>query len=275
MAIYAIGDVQGCYDQLMRLLERIAFDPARDELWFAGDLVNRGPHSAAVVRFVMGLGKRATTVLGNHDLALLTVAAGVKKAHRSDTFGDILDAADRDVLLDWLRHQKLVHAMGDYAMVHAGLLPEWSVAKALALAGEVESALRGPAYLDLLQNMYGNAPARWSDTLMGFDRLRTIINATTRLRLVAPDGTMDFSHKLGIESAPPGLQPWYDVPGRASRNSTIIFGHWAALGLMLRPDAVCLDSGCVWGRALSALRLPDRQVYQCGCAELAGKAGED
>ncbi|HZM46316.1 MAG TPA: symmetrical bis(5'-nucleosyl)-tetraphosphatase [Burkholderiales bacterium] len=275
MATYAIGDVQGCYDQLMRLLERAGYDERRDVLWLVGDLVNRGPQSLATLRFVKGLGNRQVTVLGNHDLAMLVVAAGIRKAHRSDTFGDVLSAPDRDELLAWLRHQKLMHAEGAWAMVHAGLLPQWSIAHALACAGEVEAALRGPAHVEFLKEMYGNEPLDWREDLAGYDRLRIIVNAMTRMRLVAPGGTLELDHKLGPATAPTGYTPWYDHPERASRGTTVIFGHWAALGLLLRDDVVCLDSGCVWGRKLSVLRLEDRRLTDCDCSELAGKARED
>lgn len=275
MATIAIGDVQGCYDQLMRLLERADFDERRDVLWFVGDLVNRGPQSLETLRFVQGLGARAITLLGNHDLNLLAVAAGVRKPHRGDTNDAILAAPDREELLTWLRHRSMMHAGGGYAMVHAGLLPQWSIGQALALAGEVEAALRGPEHRELLKRMYGNEPLRWRDDLAGYDRLRIIVNALTRMRLAAADGTLELDHKLGLDTAPAGYFPWYDVPGRASRGTPIVFGHWAALGLLVREDAVCLDSGCVWGRALSALRLEDRRLFQLECAELAGTASED
>jgi len=275
MATYAIGDVQGCYDQLMRLLERCEFDERRDHLWFVGDLVNRGPQSLATVRFVRALGDRAVTVLGNHDLSLLVVAAGAHKGHASDTFGDVLAAPDREELIWWLRQQKLMHAEGGYAMVHAGLVPQWSVEVALGLAHEAEAALRGPEYDGFIRNLYGNQPTRWSDDLAGQDRLRIIVNAMTRMRLVAADGSMEFSHKLGPVNAPAGYVPWFDAPDRASRATPVLFGHWAALGLVVRDDVVCLDSGCVWGRKLSALRLADRRLFQCDCTELSGMAGED
>ena len=275
MATYAIGDVQGCYDQLMRLLGRCDFDEHRDRLWFVGDLVNRGPQSLATVRFVKGLGQRALTVLGNHDLSLLVVAEGAHKGHASDTFGDILAAPDREELLDWLRRQNMMHAEGGYAMVHAGLLPQWSIARALELARETEDALRGPGYPELIRNLYGNRPARWSEELTGHDRIRVVVNAMTRMRLVAPDGAMEFSHKLGLATMPGGYLPWYDAPDRASRDTPVIFGHWAALGLLVREDVLCLDSGCVWGRSLSALRLEDRRLFQCDCIELKGIATDE
>ena len=275
MATIAIGDVQGCYDQLLRLLERAGFDERRDTLWFVGDLVNRGPQSLETLRFVKGLGARAVTILGNHDLNLLAVAAGIRKPHRGDTNDAILAAPDRDELLAWLRHRNMMHAGGGYAMVHAGLLPQWSIRQALALAREVEAVLRGPDHGEFLKTMYGNEPLRWRDDLAGHDRLRIIVNAMTRMRLAAADGTLELNYKLGLETAPAGYFPWYDVPGRASRGTPILFGHWAALGLVMREDAVCLDSGCVWGRKLSALRLEDRQLFQLDCAELAGTASED
>lgn len=275
MATYAIGDVQGCYDQLMRLLEQAGYDERRDMLWFVGDLVNRGPQSAQVVRFVKGLGERQVTVLGNHDLALLVIAEGIKKPHRGDTFDELLAAPDRDELVDWLRHQKMMHAGGGHAMVHAGLLPQWSLSQAAALAREVEAALQGPDHREFLKHMYGNEPLCWRDDLAGYDRLRIIVNAMSRMRLVTPDGAMEFSHKTGPAGLPSGYLPWYDAPGRATRGDRIYFGHWAALGLMQREDVVCLDTGCVWGRALSALRLEDRRLFQLDCAELAGTASED
>ena len=275
MATLAIGDVQGCYDQLMRLLERAGFDERRDTLWFVGDLINRGPQSVETLRFVRGLGNRQVTVLGNHDLTLLAVASAIKKPHRGDTFDELLAAPDRDELIDWLRHQKLMHAEGAHAMVHAGLLPQWSVAQASALAREVEAALQGPGHREFLRQMYGNEPTRWRDDLAGYDRLGVIVNAMARLRLVTPDGVMDFSHKLGPDSRPAGTVPWYDAPGRLSRGTRILFGHWAALGLLEREDVVCLDTGCVWGRALSALRLDDGRLFQLDCPELEGTAAED
>lgn len=274
MATYAIGDVQGCYDQLQRLLDKVVFEPTRDTLWFVGDLVNRGPQSLQVLRFVKSLGDRAITVLGNHDLHLLAVAEGVKKPHRGDTLDEILDAPDRDELLGWLRHRKMMHAESGHAMVHAGLLPQWSIARALELAHEVEAALRGADYHQLMRHLYGNEPARWQDTLSGHDRTRVIINAMTRMRLCSAEGAMEFSHKTGLEHLPPGFMPWYEAPGRASMDTTVIFGHWAALGLVSRRNVLAIDTGCVWGRSLSALRLEDRQIMQCDCSGMKGIASE-
>jgi bis(5'-nucleosyl)-tetraphosphatase (symmetrical) len=275
MATLAIGDIQGCYDQLMRLLERAGYDERRDVLWFVGDLVNRGPRSLATVRFVKGLGSRAVTVLGNHDLNLLAVAEGIRKPHRGDTDGDILAAPDRDELLAWLRGQKMLHVENGYAMVHAGLLPQWTIPQAAALAREVEAALRAPGYRQFLQDMYGNEPVRWRDDLAGTERLRIVVNAMARMRLTTPDGALELSYKMGLDRVPQGYMPWYDAPRRASRGTTVLFGHWASHGVIVREDVVCLDSGCVWGRALSALRLEDRRLFSCDCPEMAGTASEE
>ena len=269
MSTYVIGDVQGCYEPLRRLLDQLNFDPLEDELWFVGDLVNRGPASLATLRFVRSLGNSATVVLGNHDLHLLVVASGARKPHKGDTLDDILRAPDREEILAWLRGRKLMHAVRGHALVHAGLLPQWTIEKALALAHEVEDALRGDQHAELARHMYGNQPAAWRDDLAGYDRLRVIVNAMTRMRLCTASGAMEFSHKIGLVNVPAGYMPWYDVPGRASRSSTIIFGHWAALGLLMRPDVIAIDTGCVWGRELSALRLEDRRIfrYDCGCPD--------
>lgn len=271
MATYAIGDVQGCYDALRSLLEHIAFDPARDALWIVGDLVNRGSQSLETLRYVKSLGSAAVTVLGNHDLHLLVVAAGVRKPHRGDTLDAILEAPDRDELLHWVRTQKLMHVDEGYALVHAGLLPQWTIEEASGLAREVEAALQGDGYDELLQHMYGNTPLAWDASLSGHDRLRVIINAMTRLRLCDSRGAMEFSHKTAGD-LPAGYMPWFDVPGRASAGTPIICGHWAALGLKLREDLLAIDTGCVWGRELSALRLQDRRVFQCDCGALRDTA---
>jgi bis(5'-nucleosyl)-tetraphosphatase (symmetrical) len=266
MSTYVIGDVQGCYDELRSLLDTVRFDPADDTLWFVGDIVNRGPGSLDTLRFVRSLGERAIVVLGNHDLHLLVVAAGYSRQHRGDTLTSVLDAPDRDELLAWLRGRKLMHAGQGYAMVHAGLVPQWTIAQALELAGEVEAALQGEDYDAFLACMYGNKPARWDDTLTGYDRLRLITNALTRVRLCTADGTMEFSHKTGLDGMPSNYMPWYDVPGRASRGTPVVCGHWAALGLVVRSDVIAIDTGCVWGRRLTAMRLEDRRLFQCDCA---------
>ncbi|AHF05088.1 diadenosine tetraphosphatase [Marichromatium purpuratum 984] len=257
MAIYAIGDIQGCHSELMALLERLAFDPARDRLWFAGDLVNRGPDSLAVLRFVRGLGERAVVVLGNHDLHLLALAAGNRKHAGKSTLGAVLDAPDRDVLLDWLRHRPLLHhdaALG-YAMVHAGLAPQWDLAEAIDCAAELEGVLRGPHHRDFLRAMYGNQPARWSGALRGTERWRFITNAFTRLRYCTADGTLAFKEKGVLGAQSPGLLPWFQVPGRRSAASRILFGHWSTLGYRAGDNTWALDSGCLWGGALTAVRL--------------------
>jgi bis(5'-nucleosyl)-tetraphosphatase (symmetrical) len=269
MATYAIGDVQGCYTALVALLERIGFSASRDRLWFVGDLVNRGPQSLEVLRFVRGLGDRGVVVLGNHDLHLVTFAAGLARRRADDTFGDVLDAQDRDELLDWLRFRPMTHTEDEYFMVHAGLLPAWSPAQALDLAAEVEHELRVKRYRDFLAELYGSRPAAWSDALTGMDRLRVIVNAMTRMRFVSADGTMEFATKGGTANAPPGYMPWFDVPGRASRGVTLVTGHWSALGLRIRPDLLALDTGCVWGGSLTAVRLEDRRVFQTPCAAAA------
>lgn len=273
MATYAIGDVQGCYDALRRLLDIVRFDPPRDTLWLVGDLVNRGPQSLQTLRFIIGLGDAAVAILGNHDLHLLVAASGHTKQYPGDTLGDILGAPDREELLHWLRHRKLMHVGEGYAMVHAGLLPQWSIAKALTLASEAEAVLRGDHHDDFLRPLYGNQPNRWRDDLTGDDRQRVIVNALTRMRLCTADGEMEFRHKLAPVNMPPGFMPWYDVPDRASRDTPILFGHWASLGVLFRPDVIGLDSGCVWGRKLTALRLEDRRTFQCGCVRM--DAGAD
>ncbi len=266
MATYAVGDIQGCFASLQALLEKCSFSPEFDRLWLVGDLVNRGPRSLETLRFVKGLGDRAVTVLGNHDLSLLMAAEGFGKRHRSDTIDDILAAPDRDELLHWLRHQCLMHVRGDYAMVHAGLLPAWSVAEARALAGEVEQALQAENYREFLANMWGSEPGSWDSSLTGWPRLRVIVNAMTRMRFCSPAGEMDFKAKGELSQAPAGYLPWFEVPGRRSAATVLVTGHWSALGLRLEPNLLALDSGCLWGGKLSALRLEDRALFQVDCA---------
>ena len=265
MATYAIGDLQGCYDPLRDLLEEIGFNATRDRLWFVGDLVNRGPHSQEVLRFVKGLGSRAVTVFGNHDLHLLMVAEGHAKVHKGDTLAAILEAPDREELLAWMRGLQMMHVEDGYAMVHAGLLPSWSVPRALDLGHEVEEVLRGSQYRRLMANMYGDQPDRWDDALSGFERLRVIINVMTRLRICTADGRMEFRHKGRLKDIPEGYVPWFEVPNRKSANTTIICGHWSALGLRAEKNLLTLDSGCLWGRRLSAVRLEDRRIFQVRC----------
>ena len=265
MAEYAIGDLQGCFAPLEELLDAFAFDRARDRLWFVGDLVNRGPDSLACLRFVKGLGDAAVTVLGNHDLHLLCVAQGVERARARDTLDAVIAAPDRDELLDWLRTRALFHVDGPYAMVHAGLLPQWSVAKAASLAREVEAVLSAPGYRDFLAQLYGDQPRSWDENLRGMDRLRVIVNAMTRLRVCDASGEMALAFKGEPGESPGGWMPWFDVPRRASATHAIVCGHWSALGLRVEANLLSLDSGCVWGRALSAVRLSDRRVYQVAC----------
>ncbi len=265
MALYAIGDLQGCLSPLERLLERIAFDPGRDRLWFVGDLVNRGPDSLGCLRFVRSLGNGAVTVLGNHDLHLLCVAAGVEKPRPRDTLDAVLGAADRDELLDWLRCRPLMHVEGAFAMVHAGLVPQWSIEKARALAGEVETVMQGPQWRRFLGRLYGNEPARWDDCLAGDDRLRAIVNAMTRLRVCTREAAMDLAFKGEPGEKRSHRIPWFEMPSRASASHTIVCGHWSALGLHVGQKVLSLDSGCVWGRALTAVRLGDRRLWQVPC----------
>ena len=269
MATYAIGDLQGCFDSLQELIGEIGFRESEDRLWFVGDLVNRGPQSLEILRFVKSLGNRAVSVLGNHDLHLLMVAEERVKAHRKDTLGAILGAPDRNELLAWLRARPLMHAEGEYAMVHAGLLPSWSIGKALDLARETEEALQGTDWRTLMAHMYGNRPDHWDEALSGHERLRVIINAMTRLRICTPDGRMEFSHKGRIEDIPKGYVPWFAVPGRRSANATVICGHWSTIGLQVEKNLLALDSGCLWGRRLSAVRLEDRRIFQVSCPKLA------
>lgn len=276
MAHYLIGDIQGCDAPLGRLLEKIAFSPSRDTLYVLGDLVNRGPASAAVLRRLAACGDGAHCLLGNHDLSLLAVAHGHRAPHRNDTMDDILAAPDREAMLDWLRHRSMaLHAHG-ILMVHGGVLPQWTLQQVLQLAGEVEAVLRGPGLPAFLARMWGNQPDHWEDSLAGADRLRVVVNALTRLRFCTPEGVMDLRASGGLHQAPPGLLPWFDVPGRRTAGVPIAFGHWSTLGLVQRPDILSLDTGCVWGGCLTALRLAaggDHEVIQVAC-EQAQAPGE-
>jgi bis(5'-nucleosyl)-tetraphosphatase (symmetrical) len=280
MALYLIGDIQGCDAALQRLLDKIGFSPSRDTIVLLGDLVNRGPDSAAVLRRVQGFGASALSLLGNHDLHLLGVAHGARKPSRKDTLAGLLEAPDSEALLEWVRQQHMALHMqiggGDLLMVHAGVLPQWTVGDTLVLAAEVESVLRGTALGEFLLDMYGNEPAQWSDTLTGSKRLRAIVNALTRMRFCTAEGVMEFESKDGMRPAPEGFMPWFDVPGRKTAHATVAFGHWSTLGWLSRPDLLSTDTGCVWGGCLSAVRigatLEERELIQVKC-EQAQKPG--
>ena len=277
MALYLIGDVQGCDAPLGRLLDKIGFSPSRDTLFLLGDLVNRGPASAQVLRRLMGYGTSAQCLLGNHDLSLLAVAHGFRTLHPRDTLDPVLHAPDREALLDWLRHRPLALRAGGVLMLHAGVLPQWDGAQVLSLAAEVQAQLRGPDLRGFLAAMFGNEPARWDDRLQGADRLRVIVNALTRLRFCTPEGVMHLKASGHPDQAPRGTLPWFDVPGRRSAGEVIACGHWSTLGVLLRPNLMALDSGCVWGGCLSALRLGAdagrRELIQVHC-EQAQPPGE-
>lgn len=263
MATYAIGDVQGCYDELCLLLAKIAFEPARDRLWFVGDLVNRGPKSLEVLRFVRSLGERAIVILGNHDLHLIAFAEGFWKKRSDDTLDAVIAAPDRVQLIEWLRTRPLMHLERGYAMVHAGLLPGWSIDRGRALAREVERALAAPTFRDFLAHMYGSQPERWDDALAGWDRLRVIVNVMTRMRFCTRSGKIAVRGE-GVRP-PKGFRPWYELrPQR--EEARLICGHWSTLGLKVTERALMLDTGCVWGGALTAARLEDGAIIQVPCA---------
>lgn len=269
MAVYAIGDVQGCYAEMQALLGKIAFDAAHDTLWFTGDLVNRGPESLETLRFIRDLGESAVTVLGNHDLHLLAAACSVPLSPENHTLDAILAAPDRSALIDWLRHQPLLHHDTDlgFTLIHAGLPPQWDLAVAQGCAAEVENVLRGAGFEDLLHNMYGNKPRVWHGDLEGYERLRFIINCFTRLRYCGPDGHLDFRSKGPPGTQPDDLYPWYAVPGRASAGLNIVFGHWSTLREYRHPGIFPIDSACLWGGSLTALRIdlpqPERIDLPC------------
>ena len=260
MALYAIGDVQGCFAELQRLLEKVRFDTAEDQVWFTGDLVNRGPDSLATLRFIKALGAAAVAVLGNHDLHLLAVAYGASRTKHKDTFGDVLGASDRDELLDWLRRLPLCHRNGRFTLVHAGLPPQWTVTEAEDRAQEAGAVLANDDCHEFLHHMYGDRPDRWSDDLSGWDRLRFIVNSLTRLRYCDVHGRLNFAEKGAPGSQPRGLLPWFDVPDRKSLGSEIIFGHWSTLGFRIVKGCYALDTGCLWGGELTALRLDGEMV---------------
>lgn len=258
---YVVGDIQGCSTALQRLLEKCDFDPALDRLWVAGDLINRGPGNVAVLRYLKSLGERAVCVLGNHDFFFLAVVAGVVKQAEEDTLHDLLEAPDRDELIDWLRYRPLLHVEAPFAMVHAGLLPQWSIAQAQALAAEVEHELRGENWQAFLRGLWGGKPNVWHDDLVGPDRLRIIVNALCRLRFLRPDGSIDLKPK-GRPEDTPGMIPWYEFPGANWRTHTVLHGHWSALGYRDMGQVIALDSGCVWGGKLTAWRVEDRHFWQ-------------
>ena len=267
MALYCIGDLQGCNAPFQRLLQSIDFSPSRDTIYLLGDLVNRGPDSLGVLRSLHSLGDAAQCLLGNHDLHLLAMAHGVRKPGHQDTAQDVLQAHDSAALLDWLRHRQMAIDAHGWLMVHAGVLPQWTRQQTMALAGELEQVLRGPNLTELkdfLQAMYGNTPAQWNDSLRGADRLRVVVNALTRLRFCTPDGVMEFTSTKGADSAPAGYMPWFEVPGRKTADTAMTFGHWSTLAtgaqgtqrvVVMRRNTLPLDTGCVWGGCLSAARL--------------------
>ena len=270
MATYAIGDVQGCFSSVTRLTKTIQFDPKQDRLWFVGDLVNRGPDSLKVLRYIRALGQAAITVLGNHDIFLLAVAAGLTPPRPSDTLSAILEAPDCRELMLWLRQQPLLYREGDFLLVHAGLLPAWTVEQAETLASEAHNAIRGDQFLTTLRALHPSGSLQWRPDLTGPVRVATIIKVLTRLRACSDDGIMESSFSGPPDQTPDGFYPWFDVRGRRSTAATIVFGHWAAMGLRLTPNMLALDSGCVYGRQLTAVRLEDRKVFQVGCEETRG-----
>jgi bis(5'-nucleosyl)-tetraphosphatase (symmetrical) len=266
---YLIGDVQGCCNALDRLLAEIGFSPSRDHLHVLGDVVNRGPASLATVQRLMALGNAATCLLGNHDLHLLALSVGARRPHKGDTVDDILAHPQRPALLDWLRHGLLATQADGWLLVHAGVVPQWTAGQTLALAAEVQTVLRGPGMADFLQVMYGNQPAVWRDDLVGVDRWRMVLNALTRIRYCTDEGALEFDTKDGSGVAPSGHRAWFDVPQRRTAGVPIAFGHWSTLGLQNRPDLLALDTGCVWGGALTAARVDGgrREITQVQCAD--------
>ncbi|OHC26113.1 MAG: bis(5'-nucleosyl)-tetraphosphatase (symmetrical) [Pseudomonadales bacterium RIFCSPLOWO2_12_59_9] len=270
MTTYAVGDLQGCLQPLQCLLREVAFDPGKDRLWLVGDLVNRGPQSLETLRFLYAMRDSLICVLGNHDLHLLAVAQNIERLKKADTLQEILDAPDRDDLLDWLRRQKLLHydAERDCVLVHAGIPPQWTLAKALKRAAEVEAALQDDLRLPLfLDGMYGNQPTLWDKDLQGVTRLRVITNYLTRMRFCTAEGDLDLKSKEGLDSAPPGFAPWFSYPARKTLQHKIVFGHWAALmGQCTEPNLFALDTGCVWGGSLTLLNLDSGERHQCRCA---------
>ncbi len=270
MSIYAIGDIQGCHDELLKLLDAIEFNATDDQLWFAGDLVNRGPKSLETLRLVKSLGGAAVTVLGNHDLHLLATALKPRKTNRKDSLSPILEAPDREELLHWLRHRPLFHYNDDFCLVHAGLPPQWDFATTEKMARQVENVLRGPDYRRFFRSMYGDKPALWSEQLTPFDQARFTVNCFTRMRYCDVDGKLDFHHKGPPGSQPDNLLPWFAVPGRRSAAMKIIFGHWSTLGYYVGHNCYAIDTGCLWGGELTAVKLGERITRYCvGCKQTA------
>ncbi|HEC28830.1 MAG TPA: symmetrical bis(5'-nucleosyl)-tetraphosphatase [Gammaproteobacteria bacterium] len=267
MSTYAIGDIQGCLDPLQKLLKKIAYNPAKDHLWFTGDLINRGPDSLETLEFIMGQGNNATVVLGNHDLHFLAIAEGHGKQSTEDNLGKLLGSAELPSYIKWLRHQPLIHCDAElgYCMIHAGLPPQWDLDQAIACAREVETILQGDDYGSFLANMYGNKPSVWSDELQGIDRLRFITNAFTRLRFCNAQGEMCLAAKGPPGTQPQGFLPWFQVSGRSSRDMNILFGHWSSLGCHHENNTFSLDSGCLWGQQLTTLRLDDMNYFSVEC----------
>ncbi len=263
---YIIGDIQGCCDQLNELHALILQQDPNAKILIAGDMVNRGPQSLATLRKLISLGPHANSVLGNHDLSLLGIAFGAHLSHNDICVRPILDAPDRDLLLDWLRHRPLALQIDQHLIVHAGVLPSWTAQQTLDYAHEVEMMLQGPDFIEFLRAMYGNQPQKWSTQLTGMDRLRCIVNVLTRLRFCTASDEMEFDSKEGLNKTPPGFAPWYSHP-RLTQSDTVVFGHWSALGLVMQPNLIGLDSGCVWGGKLTALRLSDRHIIQIQCPQ--------
>lgn len=272
---WAIGDIQGCFDEFIELVERIdarSLEPGQARLWLVGDLINRGPSSLEVLRWVMANEGRCKVVLGNHDLNFLAVSAGVRRLKPDDTLDDLLDSKDRKAFVHWLRHQQLAHFQDDILMVHAGVLPPWTVAMTLAYAAEIEFRLQSPDWKRFLAQMYGNEPNQWRVDLRGPDRRRVSVNALTRLRVCSPDSVMELASKEAASQAPKGFFPWFALPDRACSQQVIVFGHWSALGLINTSKVIALDTGCVWGGALTAINLQSRELIQVPSRQTARKS---
>ena len=274
MATYVIGDVQGCCDSLEALVAQLPFSARRDRLWFVGDLVNRGPKSLKTLRRIISAERRAISVLGNHDLHLLALAAGARRAQPMDTISGILRAPDAKDLIDWLRKRPLAHAEDSTLMVHAGVMPNWNLRQTMTYAKEVSARLRSQHWADFLHEMVNQTKPHWADGIRGQKRMRAILNAFTRLRYITADGQAEFKSKLAPNQTP-NLTPWFDVPGRKTIKNRIVFGHWSTLGLVVRPNLICLDTGCVWGRQMAAIRLEDQKLFIQNSLEGAAKGVTD